>query len=379
MKQSGTLPTSRLELFELLRTALELDAEYQAWEAETPPLWKFHQEPNTPQARSRYDPKWQKLILDCNGAPEEIHDYPSLKRCWIWGFYRTSRIFLLRDTLEIINWILRLPEQVRSNSSEPSNSTGHLSPSQTQANCTLLDDMALCRHRFQVTMHLVNLIETCCSAMLGNFTVIVRPNIVDDASGMRAYVCLWTLGILDAVLGSGLIPDSNASSTTSSTVSATSTPSPFTQTPQTHDTTLPVPPQEISPSSPHSYAEAPLFSELSKLPPKKESEQHQHSPPGLDAPCSSRGSTPVIASTARKGHIFDSTPPHPYDQPVDILAFDIDPDGTNSIDVGAKREWANRLLYYIASEMGIKKALYVPMTEGFMPRVKLQVDSILGR
>lgn len=48
------------------------------------------------------------------------------------------------------------------------------------------------------------------------------------------------------------------------------------------------------------------------------------------------------------------------------------------MDVTGKREWINSMLYYIGTELGIKKALAVPVMEGYMPIVKPRVDEIIG-
>ena len=37
------------------------------------------------------------------------------------------------------------------------------------------------------------------------------------------------------------------------------------------------------------------------------------------------------------------------------------------------------MLYYAATDLGIKKGLYVPLTEGLLPTVKAKVDAALGR
>jgi hypothetical protein len=122
----------------------------------------------------------------------------------------------------------------------------------------------------------------------------------------------------------------------------------------------------------HTYATAPQFSELSHILPKTESEQK--SLPGS----SPLNSTPVLDSAAKKGHLFDSSPAHPYDQSIDLPPLDLAIPEPKRIDVAARREWLNRLLYYI-SELGIKKALYVPLTEGYIPTVKPSIDRIMGR
>jgi hypothetical protein len=378
IKQSTSPPTGRPALQELLQTALALDGDFQAWEATIPVAWRYETEPNNPQTRMKYDEKWQNLILDCRGAPPEIHSYPNLKSVWIWGFYRTSRIFLLRDILEIINWIFRLPDiQMPVNVKQELDSA---SIKQEESTTARLDNMALCIYRSLATDHLVEIIEKTCSAILGSFTVPVYAKSFDDVAGMRGYVCLWALGTMDAVLGSGLVPDSIMPDTTTpmdnySEHMSVSSEAQF-ETPEIVTT----PPRD-SPESedkPDSYAAAPQFSELSKLSPKTESGQRHHSSPTLVPEASSSNTPSITPSVARKGHIFDSSPARPFDQPVELPSLNATGTEPQKIDVAARREWLNRMLYYIGKELGIKKALYVPLTEGYMPKVKPAVDSILG-
>ncbi|KAF2849023.1 hypothetical protein T440DRAFT_469769 [Plenodomus tracheiphilus IPT5] len=379
IKRNSTLPTSRADLQDLLQSALDLDAAFQAWEADVPPAWRYHMEPNTPEARSRFESKWQDLVLTSNGAPPEIHLYPNLKRCWIWGFYRTTSMFLLRDILEMINWMFRLPVQTLEPSHNEAQANLDTFVSPYQQDPAHLDDMALRTHYAIATVRLIYVIEKSCSAILSNLTVPIIAKRDGDLSGMRGYISLWPLGIMDAILGSGLIPDSNAPFHTSDThhpppqVSPQSIP-----TPQQAPVIVATAPKQTSPPTPDSYATAPQFSELSKLPPKLPTE-HSSSPPPLAPqalPHSSRPSSSAPHETARKGHIFDSSPAHRYDQPISELQYDA---SGHTIDVAARREWLNTLLYYIATDLGIKKAFYVPVTEGFMQKVKPKVDGVLGR
>lgn len=374
IKHSSTLPTSRADLQDLLQSALDLETAFQAWEAEAPSAWRYHIEPNTPEARSRFDRKWLDLVLDCKGAPSEIHTYPNLKRCWIWGFYRTSWMFLLRDILEMINWMFRLPVQTPELASNDVQENADGLVSQCQLDPTHLGDVALRSQHAITTAHLLEVIEKSCSAILSNLTVPIIAKSEGDVSGMRGYVSLWPLGIMDAILASGLILDSHASA-----------PTPDTQYPPhilLFTTTRQQPPvivatsPEATPSTyPDSYATAPPFTELSKLPPKLPNE-HSSSPPPCAPQAPPNSSTPSSAAheTAVKGHIFDSSPTHPFDLPTAHSQHD----ASRTIDVAARREWLNALLYYIATELGIKKALYVPVVEGFMHKVKPRVDGILG-
>ncbi|KAF1940950.1 hypothetical protein EJ02DRAFT_213662 [Clathrospora elynae] len=378
VKQSPNPPACRLALQEILQTALELDGDFQTWETTVTPAWQYSMVPNTSEARSGYDMKWQRLMLECRGAPEEIHSYTSLKRCWIWGFYRTSRIFLLRDMLEILNWMFRFPEPapplVPVGSSR---ATTHASNTQGQSVPSGLSDMTLRMHHSFATAHLVDIIEKNCSALISSFHVPIHLKSFDDVVGMRGYICIWPLGIMDAVLSSGLVPDMNAPENPAGTNHASTQASSFFQPSNVVLNSIPgtsnIPPPSTQPDNLNSYATAPQFSELSNIRPKSESGQI---PMSANSPSDS---TPVLDPTAKKGHIFDSSPAHPYDHPVDLPPLDTDVVKPRKIDVAARREWVNRMLYYIATELGIKKALYVPLTEGFMQTVKPSVDVILGR
>ena len=384
VKRNPDPPTSRSDLQGLLQSALDLQDEFQSWETTIPSAWGYQMEPNTPEIRSNYDEKWQKLILGCRGAPEEIHSYATLKRCWIWSFYRTSRIFLLRDLLEILNWMFKLPEPdsraVRMNSSHeafetPTTSSKPITP--------CLENMALCRYHSSATVHLVNIIEKCCSGIIGNFTVPIYSKSYEDIVGMRGYICFWTLGTMDAVLGAGLVPDSMTPTNPHSTGHNDSpqvSPSPHAANLQLQDPAIhSMTPHNMQTAIQKPYAIAPQFSELSTLlSPQHYDSDSSPTPPGPF------NSTPVISpsasnSTTKKGHIFDSSPAHPYDFPVNSPAIDFDAAKPKKLDVAARREWLNSLLYYIGSELGIEKALYIPLTEGFMQTVKPNVDKILGR
>ncbi|KNG43956.1 acyl-CoA oxidase [Stemphylium lycopersici] len=342
-------------LMGVYEAALELDGDYQAWESAITPAWSYQMTPNTPEARSAYDAKWQALFLGCRGAPEEIHAYPSLKRCWIWGFYRTSRIFLLRDLLEMLNWMLRFPEPAPPFA--PASDRGSAAPQGRFIPTALSNENLRTRHA-AATNHLVEVIEKTCSALIGSFTVPIHLKSYDDV-----------VGCMDAALSSGLIPDINASSGSPQSSNHLSPPhaSQY-QGPHSPESFESSPQSEIR----HAYATAPQFEELSNIVPKPESDQTSN------AGNSPINSTPVFDPNAKKDHIFDSNAAHPYDRPLDF-PLDLDIAEPKKMDVAARKEWINRLLYYVASELGLKKGLYVPFTEGLLPIVKPEVDHILGR
>lgn len=373
IKQSAEPPTNRRDLAELLQAALDLDRKFQAWEVNIPPIWRYQMEPNTPEVRATYDSKWQRLVLSSRGAPKEIHSYSNLKTCWLWGFYRTSRMFLLRDLLEMLHWMFRLPEADPVFVAPLSPNFASPFPLEDEVGPVTFDSASLRAHHSTATTHLVSIIEKCCSAILGSFTVPVYGKSYEDVMGMRGYVNLWPLGIMDAVLRSGLVPDSQA---------PMSPPGSGPHSPQTRSSPAPVP-DVLTQNMHQSYITPPPYQSRSPeaikqeeafdpLIPEAPHERHSFSHARTDS-----NQTPLWNPAAPKTHIFDSSAPHPYDHPVNL------PPGGDAtprkLDVAARREWVNCLLYYTATDLGIKKGMYVPLTEGMLPTVKAKVDAALGR
>ncbi|KAE8843733.1 hypothetical protein HRS9122_04836 [Pyrenophora teres f. teres] len=326
VKQSPNLPTSRLALYELMQNALQLDIEFQGWESSITPAWRYQMLPNTPEVRSTYSKKLQELFLE-----------PSV----------------------------------------PFVPMGPPPTAQGQSVSAELSDRNLCLLHSVTTTHLVDVIEKSCSALIGSFTVPIHLKSFEDLCGMRGYISLWPLGVLDAVLSSGLVPNSNAAdSPPARSYTSTSSP-PYSYSPQKSQQTSPGSsdglPSGTQAENHESYATAPQFSELASIRPKSECDQTS------SAGSSPSNSTPVYDHNAKKGHIFDSNPAHPWDHPFNLPLYEMGIAEPRQLDVAGIREWINRLLYYIASDLGVKKALYVPLTEGYMPTVKPAVDHILGR
>lgn len=312
-------PSHRVDLRELLAEALEIDDEFQIYTAIIPQGWRHHVQANTPAAQAVYTKLLQKLILQGSGAPRVIHSYANVKRCWMSNFHQTSRMFLLRDVLEILNWMLRMPESGPSpmaNGSEQIEMTGGLDAGHINDLQPQLDDKTLCMRHASVTNDLANLIEDGCAAIISGFAVNIPGRSVEDISTVRGYIAMWKMGTMDAILKAGLIPDAN----------------------------LPIspPPDSISLGRP----------------------EHKQ--------------TPVFDPSLPVHHIFDYRPKHPYDFPVDLPYVDNDCTDTIKIDLVARRLWINRILYYIGKELGVSKALAVWYIEG-LTNVKMEVDAILGK
>ncbi|KAJ4365081.1 hypothetical protein N0V83_008698 [Neocucurbitaria cava] len=275
--------------------------------------------------------------------------------------------------LEVLNWMFRLPEPDRALLSN------HLpdkpsEPSAIPFNSTSgeLDNITLRNHHSLTTISIVDMIEKSCSAILCNFTIPIPNKLFDDVVGMRGYVCLWTMGTMDAVLASGLIPDSIVSATESSSSDTqvsllpriTNTPP---QVPATDITSL----QNIQLGSQKPFATAVSLPQSSTLRSPQDCYSASMKPSPL-ALADSNWTTPT-------GHIFDDGPSHPYDVPVKPPSLDIDIMEPKKLDIAARREWLNCILYYIGTELGVKKALCIPYTENFLSTVKPKVDSIFGR
>jgi hypothetical protein len=342
IKQSKTPPTDRNHLQGLLQNALNLDVEFESWAVALPAAWKYDVKPNTAELRQTYSNKWQELVLASKGAPSEIHTYTNLKRCSIWGYYRTSRLFLVRDLLEIINWMSRMPllEPTWTSQQHPMGSAhGPVSPElhANESHGTSLANHALERHYALASNHLVHLLEETCSSILGSFTVAMYKKTLDDVMGLKGHIVLWPLGTMDSILSSGLVPDSNTTST-------------HTQT--------------AAPRTNARLVEQVLINSF----------YHDTSMATAE-----HGFIPGSDTNGMRSHPFDSMPRHPYDSPLHLPTHSMNISELKTIDVAARREWLNSILYYIGTELGIKKALAVPVMEGYMPIVKPRVDEILGR
>jgi hypothetical protein len=377
LKRSATPPVSRYDLQDILQTALELDADYEAWENALPIIWKHRIEPNSPEVQRTYDSKWQQLVLGSRGAPSEIRTYSSLKRCYMGNFCRTSRMFLLRDTLEILNWMFRMPEpdvNVSTLHGRTDSAQIYIDPDQNanKSRIISLSDLDLCIFHSSATTLMVRLIEEGCSAILGSFTVPVESKSLEDVMGMRGYVILWPLGTMDSILSSGLVPESGTSTTPIVPSPSSSRISPPLQSaPPTVQTRMHPLHHHGSIATEHGSSATP---QTPPQPQQRQSTSLPHTP--TQSPPNAQYST---KTAAKKGHTFECSPRHPYDVPVELPSLDFNIIKPKAIDVAAKREWLNSILYYIGTELGIKKALAVPLMEGYMPIVKPRVDGILGR
>lgn len=340
-------------------------------------------ERNTPDVRATYDPKWRNLILGSRGAPGEVHSYTSLKRCWIWMFYRTSRIFLLRDILEILNWMFKLPEPsaaVLAQSPEALPRDPTIIPK--KATSSSLDNVGLRIHHAFATTHLVNILEKSCSAIFGTLTVPIYGKSSQDVCGMRGYTLLWSLGIMDAVLKAGLVPDLGAppSPPSSNEVSPNqqyaqpgTSFSHFLNMAPPSPAVFRMPPQNMHPLYHNGPVIAHQTNDFPRLPPVPA----QTLIPDALSLTQLPESVEVSDISATMRHVFDTSPPHPFDYPANLPTLDFAITEPARIDVAARREWINCILYYIASELGVKKAISVPAAEGYLDLCKARLRDML--
>jgi hypothetical protein len=373
VKQSATPPASRYDLHDLLQAALILNSEYAACEDTLPAAWNYKVEPNTPEAQSRYSWKWQKLVLISRGAPLEIHAYSNLRTCSMWGYFRTSRMFLLRDLLEILNWVFRLPDL------RPSQSSQSVRPTLEQIfgpdweinhmNATTLDDVTLRTYQSSAISSLVNILEKSCSLVLSSFTVPMYKKSIEDVMGIRGHIVLWSLGTMDSILSSGLVPDFNVSPSRMDTPSSS---------PTVRSSRQSISLASGAHTSPFYHDTSTTEYGLYHVPPPLEYQPSAFLPPPSRTGKSTLTTPPLSGGQAKIAHPFDSTPRYPYDTPIDPPGLGPNLAEHKGLDVSAKREWLNSMLYYIGTELGIKKALAVPAMEGYIPIVKPRVDSILG-
>ncbi|KAF2018116.1 hypothetical protein BU24DRAFT_165037 [Aaosphaeria arxii CBS 175.79] len=335
IKASPSPPQIRQELVDILRQGLDLDAELQIWETRIPRSLRYDSKPNLPETRGAYDRKWINLMLSSSGAPNEIHSFPSLRRAFIYTFFRTSRMFLLRDMLEIMNCMLALPPP--DPQPEPSNfNIATLILEDPSPQTTLLNTTSLRIHHRITTTHLTDLVEKACSAIIGSFTVPIPGRVDNDGvMGVRGYINFWCLGVISAVLRSGFIPQSSA-------------PSP--------------PPPSTSFSPPRGGSSPAPSPAMFVMPPENRSHFYFHAAMLSRQEGDFPPLPPISAAPARSG--FD---------------IEVEDAGTLGIDVEARREWVQRVLYYVGAHLGNKKALgLLGLDEGARERCQGEVERMVG-
>jgi hypothetical protein len=140
----------------------------------------------TPNTHSNFDPKWVQLLLDHPGAPPTIHIYGSLKRAFAWNFYRNTRLFLNRVLLDLNDTIASPP------SSDNSMAVG-------------TDSMDCLDAEYRIT----RLTKDISASILCHFTVQIlsksNSSSPDDVCGMRGYVFLWPLIMIDNAIRTGIV------------------------------------------------------------------------------------------------------------------------------------------------------------------------------
>ncbi|PVH95520.1 hypothetical protein DM02DRAFT_600726 [Periconia macrospinosa] len=366
-KHSSNPPMSRADLCEYLQTALQLDADLHLWETTVPRGWRSQMESNTAQARATYDPKWRELFLNSRGSPREIHTQGNLRRCWMWIFYRTTRTVVLRDLLEILNWMFKLPQFDDFGSSQ------QYSPSSQSSNLTStsLDDASLqIQHSFATT-NLVNMLEKNTANIFAVFNAPAYGKIDHDLIGIRGYMMIWPLGIMDAVLKHGFVPDSGVpvtpphSNTSSPSIPDTMAPSFESLSLHPGNASISFQPCFTTPeNSPTSFHDSPkTFSSTTQM---------NHSSP------QSYSENPYPSLQTSKKHLYDTSPPHPFDYPTSLSSPQMSITKPARIDVAARREWLNCILYFVSTEFGIKPGIAVPASEGYLEVCKKKVAELIS-
>jgi hypothetical protein len=87
---------------------------------------------------------------------------------------------------------------------------------------------------------------------------------------------------------------------------------------------------------------------------------------------------PTIDPKTLRRHPFDSRAPHPNDAPTNLPTLDFSITQPSRIDVAARREWINKVLYYVGTKLGIKKGLSVVFAEDYVEISKREIDRIFG-
>ncbi|PSN58729.1 hypothetical protein BS50DRAFT_509890, partial [Corynespora cassiicola Philippines] len=352
LKHNPRSPPCRQEMQSLSKEALEMDADFQAWEGSLPIYWRPKVERNTHGTNLSAKHRHNYIFFPHRGAPKEIRTHASLGVSWIRLIHQTARIVLLRDALEIMNWMLRLSQPtchpIVGRESGPSSD-----------------------HAFSLSS-LVNTIEKSCATMLGHLSILIHRESARDVVGMRGYTLLWTLGVLDSVLSGGLVPqppDSSRSSREPSKMHQMHSTAPISSSKSLVDgqsiglSNLSAPRQHEPKISHANFGvdglkEASYSTSCQVI---SASQGRELASPSISVPFD-RHSIALLEKRL-KGHVFNSAPRLPCDATeTRVIGFPIVKPA--QIHAPLRREWLNEMLVYIARETGIKKALIVPLTEG---------------
>ena len=362
-KHSSSPPSAREDLQGILLDAMKLNNELPIWESLLPDAFLYQAAPNTPEVRKTYDKLWQDLLLDGKGAPDEVHSYSALRRAWAWMLYRTTHMFLLRDMLEILNWMLRLPEP-------------ELHILQLQDHSISLDTVTLQSHHMMTTGSLVDVLQKACSGAIGHFTVPIPCKPDKGVVGMRGYTVFWALGVMDAILRMGLIPDTGSLQPPVSISSRS--PSPF-QCGAISPSYFNFPTEsgfELPLGTDYSYDELSVLVSPFDL---------QSFPTTL--PKTSMTESP-LAQQSTSLSLSNVTMPDQSDKFMSQASVTSQSTSTTEIlrqdsvglDVKARRGWIANVLCFVGNELGIRKALAVlPYGAQYIPSGKQNMESTYGK
>jgi hypothetical protein len=222
-------------------------------------------------------------------------------------------------------------------------------------------------HKSSATKKIIEVIEESCAIVLGIFTVPMYKKVAEDVMTVRAQVVFSLLGTMDSILSSKLVPDIHNSSGTDAALSSPGTP------------LLPV--QSTTTSARAGSSASPFHHDtpMATTPTLLEYGRSL-SLPNFNDPGQLRSSTPSAHRTTTSDILsFDNTAGHSYDLPVNQTNTEVYSTEPHTMDVAAKREWLNRILYFIGFRLGVRKALEIPTAEGYMPIVGHHVHDILDR
>ena len=191
--------------------------------------------------------------------------------------------------------------------------------------------------------------------MINNFTTSIRTKHSEDVVSMRGFTCVFSFGAADAALASGLVPDMNAPYSLPSTGLPSPQMSPSPPPPRSPSPQLSPSPQPESPTpeilQPIKTPPVPVNMQLAR---HRASVKHWTDLVAEASPDPPISGSPKMENKPRAPHIFDSTPPHLNDaRPSHLLDVDFSDVDPKKMDVEARREWLNCLLYYIGTELGI--------------------------
>jgi hypothetical protein len=75
---------------------------------------------------------------------------------------------------------------------------------------------------------------------------------------------------------------------------------------------------------------------------------------------------------------MDTIQAHEWDSAPELPPLNFGGAATHTVDIAARRAWIQRVTYYMATRLGIRKGLAMVVMEGYLEKSKAEVERLLA-